>query len=242
MTDGQVPPPSALEPARSGATDTPKLGRILVAEDGGFDRKLLDAVLRRAGADVVSCEDGQTAFELATEQRFDVLVLDMLMPELDGYAVARLLRARGNRTPIIALTANAMSGDRERCIASGCDDYLSKPIDREKLIQTISRYCGLESRSPRLQSALSELPSETAIELKSAFFKELAGECDRLELRLREADAVTLKHTLHQIKGSTAAFGFDDLSRLAADAEKSVGTKSHIDAEATMKVRSCSTR
>jgi PAS domain S-box-containing protein len=219
------------------AEEARPLGRVLVAEDGASTRKLLDAILRRAGADVISCEDGQTAFELAMEQRFDVVLLDMLMPELDGYTVARLLRARGNRTPIIALTANAMSGDRERCLSNGCDDYLSKPIDRERLIHTIARYCGVESNSPRLQGALSELPVSTVSELKKAFYKELTGECDRLEQRLIEADASTLKHVLHQIKGSTAAFGFDELSQLAADAEKSIGTGSLVDPAGAEKVQ-----
>lgn len=222
-------PAKGVEPPET--VEKTKLGRVLIAEDGASTRKLLDAILRRAGADVVTCEDGQLAFELALEQRFDAIVLDMLMPELDGYTVARLLRARGCRTPIIALTANAMGGDRERCIASGCDDYLSKPIDRERLIRTLAHYCGAESSSPRLHCINAELSPDTERELRLAFFKELAGECDRLEQQLASGNAEDLRRTVHQIRGSSAAFGFDHLSQLAAEAEKSVDQKPVLDAE-----------
>ncbi len=235
LSSSTAPATEVADPAE--AEPGSRLGRILVAEDGASTRKLLDAILRRAGADVVTCEDGQTAFELAIEQPFDAIVLDMLMPELDGYTVARLLRARGNRTPIIALTANAMSGDRERCLASGCDDYLSKPIDRERLVKTLATYTGTQSNSARLHSTINtELSPSTVSDLKVAFFKELSGECDRLEQQLVSAQPDPLRRTLHQIKGGTAAFGFDDLSQLAADAEKSLGTKSVVDGQSAEQI------
>lgn len=209
-----------------------KLGRVLVAEDQASIRSLLEALLRRAGAQVVTCEEGQSALELATREPFDVILLDMQMPGLDGYTVAQLLRARGNRTPVIALTASDTAVDRERCLDSGCDDHLPKPIHREKLIQTLARYAGAQSHSPRLHNAVSELPSDTANELKAVFVRELHGECDRLDQQLSAGDPVALRHLLHQIKGSTAAFGFDDLSQLAANAELTLDTRLRLDQEA----------
>ena len=117
-----------------------------MAEDGPDNQRLLSLLLRNAGAEVVVAEDGQRAFELATAasnagQPFDVILMDMHMPVMDGYAATRLLRQSGmTSVPIIALTAHAQLGDREKCLAAGCDDYATKPIHRASLFATISRY------------------------------------------------------------------------------------------------------
>ena len=85
-------------------------------------------------------EDGNEAVEKALAQKFDLILMDMMMPHMNGYDATDELRKQGITTPIIALTANAMKGDEQKCIDAGCDDYLAKPINREKLLKKLNKY------------------------------------------------------------------------------------------------------
>jgi len=143
------PPTSAENPAD--ASGMQLSAHVLLAEDSPDNQRLIVHFLRKAGVTVTVVENGKAALDavtpwLATGPRpreappFDAILMDMQMPVLDGYAATRLLRRKGWSRPIIALTANAMSGDEDKCLAAGCDGYLSKPIDRRRLLAVLSQH------------------------------------------------------------------------------------------------------
>jgi CheY-like chemotaxis protein len=99
--------------------------RVLLVEDGDTNRKLIGLILRRAGATVVATENGQVGVDAALQQPFDLILMDMQMPVMDGYTATRLLRDRGVAVPIVALTAHAMRGDEGKCRDAGCSSHYS---------------------------------------------------------------------------------------------------------------------
>jgi PAS domain S-box-containing protein len=129
--------------------------RILLVEDGESNRKLICLVLQRAGVRIDQAEDGKRGSEMALARHYDVILMDMQMPVMDGYTAARLLRDRGVTTPIIALTAHAMRGDEEKCRAAGCSGFLTKPIDVDLLVRTVGQAIGAASSPPGLAGAVA---------------------------------------------------------------------------------------
>lgn len=152
-------PPGRIDLSQAGDTereDGARSGKqldglsILYAEDGPDNQRLVSHILGRAGGEVTLVDNGELAVRAIAAASFDVILMDMQMPVMDGYSAARDIRASGCETPIIALTAQAMSSDRARCIAAGCDEYLSKPIKNRLLVEAvgkIARACQRAGRS-----------------------------------------------------------------------------------------------
>ena len=118
--------------------------RILIVEDETPARERLKRLLEGIeGVEIVGeAEDGPQAVERAVGEQFDLVLMDMQMPSLSGYDATEMIREKGVGTPIVALTANALKGDREKCIAAGCDDYLAKPMEIPELLRVLDEHLG----------------------------------------------------------------------------------------------------
>ena len=129
------------QPDDSDETKSDRLcGRILVAEDSKSNQTLVRLILEQLGLDVTMVEDGKEAVKMASEREFDVIFMDIQMPNMNGFEATRLLRANDVAAPIVALTAHAMKGDAQKCIAAGCSDYITKPIDRTILLEVLGKH------------------------------------------------------------------------------------------------------
>lgn len=114
---------------------------VLVAEDNAINQRVVAAMLRRIGCEVTLANDGREAVDRAIAGAYDLVLMDCEMPVLDGYEATRELRARiGDRLPVVALTANALPGDREACLAAGMNDFLTKPVQKSVLQATLRRW------------------------------------------------------------------------------------------------------
>lgn len=113
---------------------------ILVVEDVDTNKIFFDAALRRTSAKILWAKDGQQAIDLFKENNVDLVLMDLQLPVMDGYTATREIKKINPNIPVIAQTAHVMSGEREKCMEAGCDDYLAKPIRLQILIETLSRF------------------------------------------------------------------------------------------------------
>jgi len=170
-----------LEPQVGVALDEAHLRnrRVLVVDDREEICYLVSRYVRDAGGRAVTAADGETAIEAieaaAPTEPFDAMILDIHMPGMDGYEVARTLRARGFQLAIIALTAGAMVGDREKCLQAGCDDFLTKPIDRRKLVRLVAQHARTAARAGKLRVLLVD-DSHNACKFLTAFLEKRGHE------------------------------------------------------------------
>jgi signal transduction histidine kinase/DNA-binding response OmpR family regulator/CHASE3 domain sensor protein len=220
-------------------------GRVLLAEDGEDNQHLISAHLRKAGLEVVIAANGRAAVEKVKAQTFDLVLMDMQMPEMDGYSATRTLRQLGHTVPIIALTANAMAEDRVRCLEAGCSEYLSKPISRAQLLHEASKFLQrgdpppiaiidepepivvVEKGPPTLRS---EFVHEPAVQrLLEKFVERLPERVTALKTLLEEQNLLALRQAVHQLKGAGGGYGFPRITETAAAAEDHI--RGHADLE-----------
>ncbi len=213
--------------------------RVLLAEDNAVNQKLAVGVLEKLGCDVTVAEDGRQAVAAWETQAFDVVLMDVQMPEMDGLEATRTIRLHeqdsDRHTLIIAMTAHAMTGDRERCLASGMDDYLSKPVRFRELSEKLAEHLLGDEHGAiaDASSAAADNPVDWADALEVAggdrkllqlvvdtFFDEFETLMQQIRASLRLRDATLLRKSAHSLKGALLSVGARRASAQAFELER----------------------
>ncbi len=230
--------------------DLPPL-RVLLAEDSLTNQRLAVAILQRQGHTVEVVETGNAALDKLAEEKFDVVLMDVRMPDMDGIEATRIIRARerltGGHVPIVALTANAMQGDRQRCLEAGMDGYMTKPMQAPQLTAAIAQ--ALTPGSPEAPSAAESAPGLEALEatprpsqeghinweqalkhayddqqllfdLANTFLEESPKALAQLRQAITRNDAESAGLAAHKIKGQFAVFGAREAAEAALEVER----------------------
>ena len=219
--------------------------RVLLAEDNAINRKVTLAILTKLGYTADAVDNGQDCIERLSQQDYRLVLMDCQMPELDGYSASRRIRdpasaVRNHRIPIIALTAHAMRGDRERCLAAGMDDYLTKPLDIEALRSVLQRWLpetaehppNEEQTTPAQEMTDSEVFDAAALQRRvlgdeelfrdviTTFCEDLPVRIEQLRAALDAGDLPAVRRHAHTIKGTAANVSAGALSALALSIEE----------------------
>ena len=232
---GAIPTPAVPGAAKDAGRRAARrhLG-VLVVDDHPVNRSLALAQLRNLGYRVDAAEGGEAALALLAERSYDAVLLDCAMPGLDGYETCRRLREMekgGRRLPVIALTAHAMEGERERCLAAGMDDFIAKPYQVADLVARLDHWVGIEMPTPdsdagRIASRMIDLKrlgkntgEEVLVQLLQAFLERGAEDLDVMGKALAGEDGKALAAAAHSLGGSSGILGALELARRCAELE-----------------------
>ncbi len=221
--------------------------RILLAEDNPINTEVARGLLEKHGLQVSCCENGQEVLKLLDKETFDLVLMDVQMPVMDGYEACEYIREdlRFKELPIVALTANAMRGDSDKSLAAGMNDHLSKPIDPELLRRTLSKWLLREETTDEyrlvtdartgpqvlntrsgLERASGEWPAY--LKLLKMFMREHQRDQEIIQLLSEQEAWDTLAAKAHALKGSSATLGASELSGIAQIVEKEARSETHL--------------
>ncbi|NTS78726.1 response regulator [Catenovulum sp. SM1970] len=207
---------ASLDVIRSDHVLSPIKGRVLLAEDHEQNRQLFKLLMENVGLEVETVADGEQAVELAMTDDFDLILMDIHMPKMDGMEALNLMRQSGIDTQVIALTANVMAHDIKKYLAFGFIDHCAKPIDKYDFIEKVRKYIEVDT-----DLDLSQVESSQKMkELTAEFIDLLPRYATDLKVAANNHQFELLYKLAHQLHGSAASYGFDDVSSLAADLEQ----------------------
>jgi signal transduction histidine kinase/HPt (histidine-containing phosphotransfer) domain-containing protein/FixJ family two-component response regulator len=218
--------------------------KVLVVDDGEENRELLKVVLGDIGVSVVTAENGRVALDRLASQDFDIVFMDVQMPEMDGYTAARLMREKNYDLPIIAMTADAMVGAEQKCLDAGYSEYMTKPVDIDRLVNRLAEHLGGEPVIENEATASAAAPADQASSLKAQrhepekivsslpmsnpkfrgiiekFVARLADQLTVIDVAWSERDYEQLKRLGHWLKGSAGSVGFHQFVEPARELEQ----------------------
>ncbi len=185
-------------------------GRVLVVDDGKPNRKLIRLILEKAGCKVDEAVNGKIGVEMAIAGEYHVILMDMQMPVMDGYEATRKLRDEGYDSPIIALTANAMAGDRDLCTSAGCTDFVAKPVDIDKLMESLLSYMDgevVQDQDSENDIVIANQGKLNVVQPTRTFEGELFTLLNRIAESAGERDWDKLRMTANELRTCAVEFG-----------------------------------
>ncbi len=212
-------------------TVTPKKRRILLADDDASGQKLMKHILNRMGYEVELAVDGVEVLNFLKKSSFDVVLMDMEMPKMDGFTATKKVREQDKYKdlPIIALTAHAMKEHREKTLNAGCTDYISKPINQEKLAELLDKYTGkTETVEEEVKEEKKEAPAEETFvdssdpmmkELQEFFKEDITKKVIKFKKDFEEKNIEEVVRFGHSLKGTAASYGFPQFSKIGKEIE-----------------------
>ncbi|HYH46077.1 MAG TPA: response regulator, partial [Thermoanaerobaculia bacterium] len=223
---GTVAPPASGAPGSPPLEQTSRPLRILVAEDNPVNRRVVESVLDERGHTPVLAGNGREAVAALEREAFDVVLMDIQMPEMDGFQATAAIRAReassGGHVPILAMTAHALQGDRERCLAAGMDGYIAKPIHFDELIELVESSAPARRLGPGDGLAAAGLAGNDSLlkKLTSLFLVDSARLLAEMRDAIARQDGPALKQAAHHLRGSAGYFTAQRTTELAQHLEQ----------------------
>ncbi|MBU2444857.1 MAG: response regulator [Bacteroidetes bacterium] len=197
---------------------------ILLAEDNLMNQKFMSHILKKLGSTYVIAVDGKDCLDKLNNGKFDLILMDIQMPVMDGIEATKIIRQKSNykNLPIIALTAHAMKGDRERCLAAGCNGYITKPVDQQKLVgEIMSVIKTTEPKYEEISPYFQGFDQEEVIQFQTEYMEQLRIEITDLDKIMSPKAFEKFKFFGHNIKGNGVAYGFPEISKLGEQIENS---------------------
>lgn len=210
-------------------------GHILCVDDNEDNLRLVDYLLNKTGARTSLARNGVEALAQAEENSFDLILMDMQMPEMDGLEATKQLLEKGYDKPIIMLTANVDKDSKKQVKEAGATDHFSKPIVTERFYAMLNQYLGQNTQAAQAKELsddpeTEQTPNGFAL-LQQQYKSSFKQKADDIELALEQQDWTELKHLMHKIKGSAGSYGFDSISQLALEVEAPLEREEYTDVE-----------
>ena len=208
---------------------------ILLAEDNVVNQKVAMRILEKGGHRIDAVANGKEALEALNRVQYDIVLMDIQMPEMDGYAATQEIRnpqSAVRNIPVIAMTAHAMKGDREKCLAAGMDDYISKPVKPKELLEIVQRWAGKQVLHAGVEKDKPSAPISSPVDMKhlqeitggdskfkeeitELFLKDTGEHLSWLKKAIDEGNATALEMEAHTVKGAGVNMGANKFGELA---------------------------
>ncbi len=209
-------------------------GSILIVEDNDDNQQLLSIILCDIGAEITFAKNGQEALDKTRNKTYDLILMDIQMAVMGGIEATKILRQSDYTNPIVALTANAMKSDYDMCIEAGCDGFLTKPINKDKLFKTIYKYLEIVDENIHDDKIISDILDKRSVKMRELVLKFIRSLPERIEAieRFRNAKNWTsMRDELHKLKGIGTVMGYPMITEIATELDYEVKIENELEVD-----------